>query len=153
MSYFLCKNSGIHHALCPIPGEFRPKSAVKAAFGKNTGEKSSDDFAKTLSVAPCGATAPPRGSFLRWRESLQPKRKVACPGVPLPSCRCAAIHLPQGDGFSGSGKVSGITQRRPLGGAGCERSEQTEGVLGLTGAAPHPALRATFPPKGGLSLY
>ena len=27
-------------------------------------------------------------------------------------------HLPQGDGFSGGGKVSGIAQRRPLGGAG-----------------------------------
>ena len=37
--------------------------------------------------------------------------------------------VPQGDGFSGSGKVSGIAQRRPLGGAGCERSEQTEGVF------------------------
>ena len=36
---------------------------------------------------------------------------------------------PQGDGFRGSGKVSGTAQRRPLGGAGCERSEQTEGVL------------------------
>ncbi len=33
---------------------------------------------------------------------------------------------PQGDGFSGSGKVSGTAQRRPLGGA-VERSE-TEGV-------------------------
>mgnify|MGYP004575054755 CR=1 FL=1 len=35
-------------------------------------------------------------------------------------------HLPQGDGFSGGGKVSDIAQRRPLGGAG-ERSEP-EGV-------------------------
>jgi len=26
-------------------------------------------------------------------------------------------HLPQGDGFSGGGKVSGIAQRRPLGGS------------------------------------
>ena len=65
--------------------------------------------------------------------------------IPLPSCRFAAIHLPQGDGFSSGDKVSGTAQRRPLGGAGCERSEQTEGVLGLTGVAPHPALRATFP--------
>jgi hypothetical protein len=47
-------------------------------------------------------------------------------GLPLPSFRCAAIHLPQGDGFCGSGKVVGIAQRRPLGGAG-ERSEP-EGV-------------------------
>ena len=49
--------------------------------------------------------------------------------LPLPSCRFASSHLPQGDGFRGGGKVSGIAQRRPLGGAGCERSEQTEGVL------------------------
>ena len=48
--------------------------------------------------------------------------------LPLPSCRFASSHLPQGDGFRGGGKVSGIAQRRPLGGAGCERSEQTEGV-------------------------
>ena len=72
--------------------------------------------------------------------------------IPLPSCRFAAIHLPQGDGFSSGDKVSGTAQRRPLGGAGCERSEQTEGVLGLTGVAPHPALRATFPrPEEGFS--
>ena len=37
---------------------------------------------------------------------------------------------PQGDGFRGGGKVSGVAIRRPLGGAG-ERSEP-EGVLGLT---------------------
>ena len=30
--------------------------------------------------------------------------------------------------FGGDDKVSGIAIRRPLGGAGCERSEQTEGV-------------------------
>ena len=42
--------------------------------------------------------------------------------------RLRRCHLPQGDGFSGGGKVSGTVQRRPLGGAGCERSEQTEGV-------------------------
>ena len=43
--------------------------------------------------------------------------------------RLRRCHLPQGDGFSGGGKVSGTVQRRPLGGAGCERSEQTEGVF------------------------
>ena len=36
--------------------------------------------------------------------------------------------FPKGTAFGGGGKVSGIAQRRPLGGAGCERSEQTEGV-------------------------
>ena len=35
--------------------------------------------------------------------------------------------FPKGTAFGGGGKVSGIAQRRPLGGAG-ERSE-TEGVL------------------------
>ena len=37
--------------------------------------------------------------------------------------------FPKGTAFGGGGKVSGIAQRRPLGGAGCERSEQTEGVF------------------------
>ena len=32
--------------------------------------------------------------------------------------RLRRCHLPQGDGFRGGGKVSGIAQRRPLGGAG-----------------------------------
>ena len=36
--------------------------------------------------------------------------------------------FPKGTAFGGGGKVSGIAQRRPLGGTG-ERSE-TEGVLG-----------------------
>ena len=40
--------------------------------------------------------------------------------------RLRRCHLPQGDGFSGGGKVSDIAIRRPLGGAG-ERSEP-EGV-------------------------
>ena len=35
-------------------------------------------------------------------------------GIPLPSAHCVRSHLPQGDGFSGDGKVSGIAQRRPL---------------------------------------
>ena len=32
--------------------------------------------------------------------------------------RLRRCHLPQGDGFRGGGKVYGIAQRRPLGGAG-----------------------------------
>ena len=65
--------------------------------------------------------------------------------LPLPSCRFASSHTPpfvamrhlppergksslKGTAFGGGGKVFGIAQRRPLGGAGCERSEQTEGV-------------------------
>ena len=36
--------------------------------------------------------------------------------------------FPKGTAFCGGGKVSCTSKRRPLGGAGCERSEQTEGV-------------------------
>ena len=54
-----------------------------------------------------------------------------------------AATFPKGTALGGGDKVSGGAIRRPLGGA-VERSE-TEGVLGLTGAAPHLALRATFP--------
>ena len=64
-------------------------------------------------------------------------------GNPFRLLTAFAATFPKGTAFGGGGKVSGATQRRPLGGAG-ERSE-TEGVLGLMGAAPHPALRATFP--------
>ena len=37
--------------------------------------------------------------------------------------------FPKGTAFCGGGKVSCTSKRRPLGGAGCERSEQTEGVF------------------------
>ena len=58
MSYYLCKNSGIHHALCPNLGEFCPKSAVKAAFEKKEEKKSSDDFEKgPLSQSLSGSAA------------------------------------------------------------------------------------------------
>ena len=55
------------------------------------------------------------------------KCKATCPKVPLPACRCASSHLPQGDGFWQCRKVCRRHERRPLGGAG-ERSE-TEGVF------------------------
>ena len=41
---------------------------------------------------------------------------------------CGDATFPKGTAFGGGGRVSGIAQRRPLGGAGCEHSEQTEGV-------------------------
>ena len=41
--------------------------------------------------------------------------------LPLPSCRFASSHLPQGDGFSGGGKLCGSAERRPLGGAVAQR--------------------------------
>ena len=91
--------------------------------------------------------------FLRKRGAAggeTPSVKACGFATGSPLCRYATS-LPgrgesvQGNGFRGDGKVPGIAQRRPLGGAGCERSEQTEGVLGLTSAAPHPTLRVTFP--------
>ena len=45
--------------------------------------------------------------------------------------------FPKGTAFGGGGKVSGTAQRRPLGGAGCERSEQTEGVYPLSSCIYH----------------
>ncbi|WP_173016843.1 hypothetical protein [Faecalibacterium prausnitzii] len=81
MSYFLCKNSGIHHALCPNPGEFCPKSAVKAAFGKNAGEKSSDDFEKEpLSQSLSGSAA------LSQKAALQLPLPFTTPPVKM-QCR------------------------------------------------------------------
>ena len=70
-----------------------------------------------------------------------PSSPAAMP--PAPHSVANATSLPgrgesvQGDGFSGGDKVFGIAIRRPLGGAGCERSEQTEGELP---AAPERAL-------------
>jgi len=45
--------------------------------------------------------------------------------------------FPKGTAFGGNDKVSGVAIRRPLGGAGCERSEQTEGVKPEKAAAPY----------------
>ena len=91
----------------------RGKSALKGAA--ELPQSKPDGFASSLWEGAFGMA----GRFAAQVQS-------GLPGVPLPSCRCAAIHLPQGDGFSGGGKVVGIAQRRPLGGAG-ERSEP-EGV-------------------------
>ena len=83
-------------------------------------------------------------------------RKRSAAGIPLPSKPAAlppvphsvadATSLPgrgesvQGDGFSSGGKLCGSAKRRPLGGAGCERSEQTEG--GSPGKRPRPLSQA-----------
>ena len=37
------------------------------------------------------------------------------PEIPLPSCRFASSHLPQGDGVSGGGKVALLGKGSPLG--------------------------------------
>ena len=41
---------------------------------------------------------------------------------------CGDATFPKGTASAVAAKFSGTAQRRPLGGAGCERSEQTEGV-------------------------
>ena len=76
------------------------------------------------------------------KENSRSQNRTGTPSVlplrvkpPAPHSVANATSLPgrgesvQGDGFSGSEKVSGIAQSLPLGGAGCERSEQTEGVF------------------------
>ena len=57
---------------------------------------------------------------------------------PLPSAHYVRSHLPQGDGFRGGGKVSGIAQRRPLEGrlppAGGRCRAATKGGIWLCAA-------------------
>ena len=103
---------------------------------------------QTLSVIAYGdATSPEGGRFCStyrkmpksspFRGSWQARQGLTervPSGIPLPSCRFASSHLPQGDGFSGGDKVSGSALRRPLGGA-VERSE-TEGVIPRKKAVP-----------------
>ena len=109
----------------------RPKTGILSAFLPSAAGQNSDTFSVLHTV--------------EQGKSLQGRKKIG--DVPLPSCRFASSHpFPtlslrdlspdrgesfQGDGFSSGGKVSGIAIRRPLGGAGCERSEQTEGVSPL----------------------
>ena len=113
---FCAKKSGIHHALCPNPGEFCPKSAVKAAFEKKCGKKSSDDFEENhLREHPFRLAAARQSTF------------------------------PKGTAFGGGGKVSGIAQRRPLGGAG-ERSEPEGVASARSKAALQMSSPATTPP-------
>ena len=64
---------------------------------------------------------------MAWRQGFWLKRKVCLPGSYPFRQSLRLCHLPQGDGFSGGGKLCGNAERRPPGGAG-ERSE-TEGVL------------------------
>ena len=66
---------------------------------------------------------------MAWRESFRLNRKADCPEVTPSVIACGDATFPKGTAFGGGGKVSGSAIRRPLGGAGCERSEQTEGVL------------------------
>ena len=74
---------------------------------------------------------------MAWRQGFRLKCKVCLPGSYPFRQSLRLCHLPQGDGFSGGGKLCGNAERRPLGGAG-ERSE-TEGVL--------PAIILVLPPQ------
>ena len=88
----------------------------------------------------------------------------------LPSAPVGRSHLPQGDGFSGGGKVCGSAKRLPLGGAGFAQQrlrgysrEQTppvaygdsplwDGALGMAGKFPAKVqsarTRQRLPPRG-----
>ena len=70
MFYFLCKNSGIHHALCPNPGKFCPKSAVKAAFEKKCGKSR----LMTLKKEGAAHSQCPRPLKNSTRENAMPER-------------------------------------------------------------------------------
>ena len=58
-----------------------------------------------------------------------------------------AATFPKGTAFGGGGKVSGIAPRRPLGGAGIERSEMTEGVTLLVKMEHRSVRRRSGAPK------
>ena len=64
---------------------------------------------------------------------------------------CGDATFPKGTAFGGSGKVSGIAQRRPLGGAG-ERSEPEGVAFGITVQFPAKVqslwARQRLPPRG-----
>ena len=90
-------------------------------------------------------TGSPSQSSLRDASSPKGRALGMAAKFPTKAAKCAGVLAPRWGAFCGGEKVSSTAQRRPLGGAGCERSEQTEGVLGLTSAAPHPTLRVTFP--------
>ena len=99
------------------------------------------NFALEPETVPLCQRPHPRGGCLRptgadWGSSgKNPFRLAASRQATLPLLSLRDIFPrpgevgPQEDGFSGGDKVSGSAIRRPLGGAGCERSEQTEGVL------------------------
>ena len=128
----------------------RPKTGILSAFLPSAAGQNSDTFPVLHTVE--------RGVSLQGREKIG--------DVPLPSCRFASSHTPpfvamrhlppergksslKGTAFGGGNKVFGTTQRRPLGGAGCERSEQTEGVSSSQSSSPSPSLlRKSTSPKG-----
>ena len=62
------------------------------------------------------------------------------PGVPLPSAPFDRSHLPQGDGFSSGGKVSGFARGSLPEGAGAAQAA-TEGVFPLKKYAKNSAFR------------
>ena len=68
------------------------------------------------SGATAKCPAAPEAPSPRELSNPQSLTEGVNPGtVPLPSCRFAAIHLPQGDGFSGKGKLCGSAKGVPLG--------------------------------------
>ena len=117
--YFLCfVNSRIFCARCTISALFAggklPRAPLQHQYGQE--ERGLYLYYKgTPSVKACRLCQLPRGGSL-WHDGKFSGSSVKplAPGIPLPSAHCVRSHLPQGDGFSGDGKVSGIAQRRPL---------------------------------------
>ena len=70
-------------------------------------------------LIPCGFSTLVPLAEMRYTGNTKTNVKEITPSRgrlwrgPLPSCRFATSHLPQGDGFSGSDKVSGSAIRRP----------------------------------------
>ena len=113
-----------------------------------------DGFDSSLGEGASGAT----GNFALEPETVplcqRPHPRGGCHGAAVtggvqartPSViACGDATFPKGTAFGGGDKVSGTAQRRPLGGAGCERSEQTEGVFRSAALSQKEALQTQFP--------
>ena len=114
----------------PLPQQLLPVSATGGGRRRCTLAIFSGRIIYNFAfVALCGARQTHfHGRGRRGKRQMQRRflRKRGAAGYPFRHGYRRAT-FPKGTAFGGSGKVSGIAQRRPLGGAG-ERSEP-EGVL------------------------
>ena len=91
---------------------FAPTSSAERSKRIFTGGvvKANDSCNSTVNFSAM-PRALPLGELARQRL----RGRARCgEGAPLPSAPAGRSHLPQGDGFSGDGKLPGIAQRRPL---------------------------------------
>ena len=104
----LKRNKLIYQSVYSLLGTELPQSSLR------------DDRFPFLS--PAVTSSPGRGKSssemgpLAWWEGLRLKCNVACEVTPS-VIACGDATFPKGTAFGGGGKVSGIVQRRPLGGA------------------------------------